>query len=88
MPDEIIVRKWRATVYAPPQPTPGDVDPLPLLLVIFESSSHQVFEYPTEAQARTALAEVTLAHSRALAEREKRSSAKSVTCPKGPKGKD
>jgi hypothetical protein len=31
---------------------------------------------PTEAEARTALAQLTLAHSRALAEREKRSSSR------------
>jgi hypothetical protein len=75
MPEEIIVRKWRATVYPPPQSAAGDEDPFPWLLAIFEGSSQQVFAYPTEAEARTALAQITLAHStRYLAEREKRSS--------------
>jgi hypothetical protein len=74
MPEEIMVRKWRATVYAPPQSAAGDEDPFPWLLAIFEGSSQQIFEYPTEAEARTALAQVTLAHSRYLAEREKRPS--------------
>ena len=72
MPEEIIVRKWRATVYAPPQSAADDEDPFPWLLVIFEGSSQQIFAYPTEAEARTALAQVTLAHSRYLAERKKR----------------
>jgi hypothetical protein len=73
MPQEIIMRKWCATVYAPPPPEGGDADPFPWLLVIFERSTKQVFAYPTEAEARAALAQVTLAHSRALADREKRS---------------
>jgi hypothetical protein len=73
MPEEIIVRKWCATVYAPPQSATGDDAPFPWLLAIFEGSSQQVFAYLAEGEARTALAQITFAHSRALAEREKRS---------------
>jgi hypothetical protein len=63
MPD---VKKWRTSLYAPPQSGADDEDPFPWLLAIFEASSQQVFAYPTEAEARTTLAQLTLAHSRAL----------------------
>jgi hypothetical protein len=69
MPD---VGKWRTTLYAPPQSAAGDEDPFPWLLAIFEASSQQFFAYPTEAEARTTLAQLALAHSRALEDREKR----------------
>jgi hypothetical protein len=69
---EIYVPRWRIAVYEPPPVSSAEQQPWPWLVVVFEGASGmEVDSYPTEAEARTAMIEMTLAHTKAEAEREK-----------------